>query len=174
MKKIIGIIIALLGILIINEYSNNNVKDYSTYINNKYDYYIIVDYSIHPGKYRFFVFNNEKKCILKSLCEQGKGINKFSNKIGSNYSSLGKFEVKGFNIMSNNSPSFLLDGLDFSNSNARVRQILIHSYYTVPDFEIYPFSPKITSKGCFIISPIKFKLLQYYINNKKVVLYSIK
>ena len=173
-KKIIGIIIVLLGILLITNKCSSNMKNYSTYIDNKHDYYIIVDYSIHPGKYRFFVFDNKGKCILKSLCEQGKGVNKFSNKIGSNYSSLGKFKVKGFNIMSNNLPSFLLEGLDSSNSNAKKRQILIHPYYTVPDFEIFSLKPITTSKGCFIISPIKFKLLQYYISNKKVVLYSIK
>lgn len=156
-------------------------KNYSKYINNQYDYYIIVDFSIPSGKNRFFVFDNNNNCVLQSLCEHGIGLNStnnhpvFSNKIGSNCSSLGKFEVESFNIMSSNIPSFILNGLDSSNNNAKKRQILIHPYYTVPDFEIYPIDIIYrSSKGCFVISPIKFKLLQKYITHKKVILYSIK
>ena len=172
MKKLLSCIIISLFI-----FNISNAKNYNKYINKNYDYTIIVDYSIHSGKNRFFMYNNKKECILKSLCENGKeikGIPVFSNTIGSNCSSLGKFEIKSFNIMSNNLPSFILKGLDKSNNNATKRQILIHPYYTVPDFEIYPFKlPIKTSKGCFIISPWKFKCLQNLIKNKKVILYSI-
>lgn len=162
--------------------SNNINKDYSKYINNssKYDYIIIVDFSIHSGKNRFFLFNKNKKLLLKSLCEHGYGGRStksnphFSNRIGSNCSSLGKFRVGSYNIMKNYIPSYLLDGLDSCNNNARKRQLLIHPYYSVPDFEIYPKHLSMTSsQGCFVISPIKFKKFSNIINNKKVILYSI-
>lgn len=159
-------------------------KDYKTknppYEYKNYDYYIIVDFKIPSGKNRFFVYDRNNQLILQSLCEHGNGMGStkthpiFSNKIGSNCSSLGKFEIKGFNIMSSNIPSFVLKGLNSTNSNAFKRQLLIHPYYTIPDFEIYPFNlPMTSSRGCFVISPIKFKLLQKYIKNKKGILISI-
>lgn len=172
MKKIISCIILILFFSFIC-----NAKNYTKYINKNYDYTIIVDYSIPSGKNRFFVYNNYKKCILKSLCECGienNGIPLFSNNIGSNCSSLGRFEIQYFSKMSNNIPCFILKGLDKSNNNALRRGIFIHPYITVPDFEINPYKlPIKSSKGCFIISPIKFIMLQRYIKNKKVLLYSI-
>jgi hypothetical protein len=171
MKKIISCI------LILFLFSKRYTKNYTKYINKNYDYTIIVDYSIPSGKNRFFVYNLKKECILKSLCECGKeskGIPIFSNNIGSNCSSLGKFEIKYLSKMSNNLLCFVLKGLDYSNNNALKRGILIHPYYTVPDFEIHPFKlPVKSSEGCFIISPIKFLLLKKYIRNKKILLYSI-
>ena len=84
MKKIISCIILILFFSFIC-----NARNYTKYINNNYDYTIIVDYSISSGKNRFFVYNLKKECILKSLCECGKeskGIPIFSNNIGSNCS----------------------------------------------------------------------------------------
>lgn len=178
MKKILGIILLSLSVICCNSSDN---KDYSRYINQStYDYVIVVDFSIHSGKNRFFMFNKDKQLVLKSLCEHGCGngstkkVPKFSNKIGSNCSSLGKFKVSGYNIMRDKTPSYLLDGLDSTNSNAKKRHLLIHPYYIIPDFEIYPiYLPTSYSQGCFIISPIKFKIFQKYIKNKKVILYSI-
>ena len=176
------ILINILCIIFLFTNCNNNIKDYSKYINNsnKYDYVIVVDFSIHSGKNRFFLFDKNKNLILKSLCEHGygegstKSVPNFSNRIGSNCSSLGRFRVGCYNIMKDNTPSYLLEGLDASNSNARKRQLLIHPYYSVPDFEIYPKHLSMTSsQGCFVISPIKFKLFENYIRNKNVILYSI-
>lgn len=178
MKKILGIILLSLSVICCNSSDN---KNYSRYINQStYDYVIVVDFSIHSGKNRFFMFNKDKQLVLKSLCEHGCGngstkkVPKFSNKIGSNCSSLGKFKVSGYNIMRDKTPSYLLDGLDSTNSNARNRQLLIHPYYSIPDFEIYPIYLSMTSsQGCFVISPFKFIKLSKIINNKKVILYSI-
>lgn len=176
------ILIRIFIIFLFTSCNNINVKDYSKYINNfgNHDYIIIVDFSIHSGKNRFFLFDKNKNLILKSLCEHGYGGKStkvkpyFSNKIKSNCSSLGRFEVGSYNIMKNHIPSYLLKGLDSCNNNARKRQLLIHPYYSVPDFEIYPkYLSMTSSQGCFVISPFKFIRLSKIISNKKVILYSI-
>ena len=128
MKKIISCIILILFFSFIC-----NARNYTKYINKNYDYTIIVDYSISSGKNRFFVYNLKKECILKSLCECGKeskGIPIFSNNIGSNCSSLGKFEVKYLSKMSNDIPCFVLKGLDKSNNIIKWRQFLPDNNYT--------------------------------------------
>ena len=160
---------------------DNNYKKYEKFFIQypNYDYYVVVDFSIPSGKNRFFMYNSEKELVLKSLCAHGSGLRStedfpvFSNIIGSNCSSLGYFEVKGYNEMSSGDPSYILKGLDASNNNAEKRQILIHPYYKIPELEIFPQNiPLGYSKGCFVISYIKFKIFQYYIKGKRVLLYS--
>ena len=144
------------------------------------DYIIIVNFSIPSGKNRFFLYDNNGKLLLETLCEHGNGkgstkqIPKFSNQIESHCSSLGYYAVENYNIMSKTKlPSFILNGVSSTNNNCKKRQILIHPYYDVPPFEIYPFYLNM-SYGCFVINSIKFKKLSNIIINKKVILYSYK
>lgn len=181
LKKLINFLCLFLLI------SCNNENDYSKIINNtktiypKTEILIIVDFKIHSGKNRLFVYDlKTNKLLLKSLCSHGSGLRstkktpEFSNKIGSHCSSLGYFKVSEYNITGLNLPSYILDGLNKTNNNARKRQLLIHPYYTVPNYEIYPFYLDMqTSLGCFVISPKSFSKLKKIMNNKNTLIYSI-
>lgn len=85
----------------------------------------------------------------------------FSNVEGSNLSSLGKYEVTSIvGRMRIGEECIILNGVESTNSNARKRQILIHSYkdvYYNPG--IYPFNVfrKSLSHGCFVINKHAFK-----------------
>ena len=77
-------------------YNYCNKNGYST------EYCFLTDFSKPSGIKRFYIYSfKENKIIHKSLCAQGLEPNrnifqfksKFSNEIGSNYSSLGKYKV---------------------------------------------------------------------------------
>ena len=141
-----------------------NLKEYCRKKDLSENYAIIVDYSIPSGKHRFFVCDLKKeKIIASSLCAHGAGKGSivfkpiFSNEIGSNCSSLGHYKITGRHQMSSSGlPSFRLQGLDTSNSNAMKRGILIHSAKLVSycRLGIYPFYLPLDrriSSGCFAI-----------------------
>lgn len=125
------------------------------------DYCFLVDFSIHSGKQRFFVWDfkgDSVKC--SSLCAHGYGKKSteetpvFSNVEGSYCSSLGKYKVGirsysswGINV------HYKLHGLEKSNSNAYKRIVVLHSYTPVPSKDIYPMHlPLGVSQGCPVIS----------------------
>ncbi len=63
----------------------------------------------------------------------------FSNKANSHCSSLGKYKIEkrgysnwGIHV------NYQLNGLDKTNSNAKNRQVVLHSWEDVPDEEVYP------------------------------------
>ena len=141
-----------------------NLKEYCRKKDLSENYVIVVDYSKPSGKHRFFVCDLKKeKIIASSLCAHGSGrgstmVNPvFSNEVGSNCSSLGHYKITGRHKMSSfGLPSFRLQGLDTSNSNAMKRGILIHSAKLVSycRLGIYPFYlplDKRISSGCFAI-----------------------
>lgn len=121
----------------------------------------LVDFNIHSGKNRFFVWDFEKDTIiLSSLCCHGYGKKStqskpvFSNVEGSYCSSLGRYKIGdraysqyGINV------HYKLHGLDKTNSNAFKRWVVLHSYQHVPKTEIYPSHlPLGYSLGCPVIS----------------------
>ena len=72
------------------------------------EYCFLTDFSKPSGIKRFYIYSfKEEKIMHKSLCAQGLGVNynifksTFSNEIGSNYSSLGKYKVGSLRGMSN-------------------------------------------------------------------------
>ena len=108
MKKILivlcGVLIAIsvIKLFIPNDPPSNISEIYNYCKNNGYstEYCFLTDFSKPSGTKRFYIYSfNEKKIIHKSLCAQGLGVNynifksTFSNEIGSNYSSLGKYKV---------------------------------------------------------------------------------
>ena len=128
---------------------------------------ILVDYSVHSGKCRYFVWDFAKrKAVVSSVCPQGKGRGKtygkdvFSNKPGSNCSSLGHYSIgKERKMYTMNFDCLELDGLDASNSNARARTILLHPTYLLP-ISVYPLpicSAIPYSSGCVTIPLSKYK-----------------
>jgi len=123
-------------------------------------YCIMVDMSIHSGKNRLFVYDFKKKeVIIKGVCAHGNGggstANKpvYSNKIGSNCTSLGKYKLGkraysnwGINV------HYKMHGLEKTNSNAFKRIVVLHSYTPVPAFESYPLPVFNVSYGCPVIA----------------------
>ncbi|NRF40338.1 murein L,D-transpeptidase catalytic domain-containing protein [Pedobacter foliorum] len=123
-------------------------------------YCIMVDMSIHSGKNRLFVYDFKKKeVVIKGVCAHGNGggssANKpvYSNKIGSNCTSLGKYKLGkraysnwGINV------HYKMHGLEKTNSNAFKRIVVLHSYTHVPAFESYPLPVFNVSYGCPVIA----------------------
>ena len=165
-----------------------NLKEYCRKKDLSENYAIVVDYSIPSGKHRFFVFDLKKqKIIASSLCAHGAGKGStvfkpiFSNEIGSNCSSLGHYKITGRHQMSSSGlPSFRLQGLDTSNSNAMKRGILIHSAKLVSycRLGIYPFYLPLDrriSSGCFAIDIDMMDVVGDLVDKEKkpILLYAI-
>lgn len=172
-----GLILLLIGITILISgkaksfgYSlNDNAKleskvaealEYSKTHKMNTSYCIMIDMSIHSGKNRLFVYdfkNNE--VIIRGLCAHGNGGGStaykpvYSNKIGSNCTSLGKYKLGqraysnwGINI------HYKMHGLEKTNSNAYKRIVVLHSYTPVPATEIYPLLLFNVSYGCPVVA----------------------
>lgn len=115
------------------------------------DFYILIDMRIHSGKNRFFVIDLKTNDVLmKGLCSHGccekewgsdesKSNPVFSNVSGSHCSSLGKYKIgaRGWSNWGIN-VNYKLHGLETTNSNAYKRDIVLHSWESVPDIELYP------------------------------------
>lgn len=130
-------------------------KGYST------QYCILIDFSIHSGKNRFFVWDFSQDSIkYQGLCCHGYGQKStqktpvFSNVEGSYCSSLGKYKV-GARAYSNwgINVHYKMHGLEKTNSNAFKRWIVLHSHTPVPAKEIYPrHLPLGWSQGCPVVN----------------------
>jgi hypothetical protein len=175
MKKILIIVVTLMvlaiaGLLTYNllytpSISNWRVAEALEFCkkhNLNTDYCIFVDFSKHAGKKRYVLYDlNDREVVCSSVCANGLNRNEFSNVEGSNLSSLGKYEVTSIvGRMRIGEECIILNGLESTNSNARKRQILIHSYkdvYYNPG--TYPFNVfrKSLSHGCFVINKRAFK-----------------
>jgi hypothetical protein len=121
----------------------------------------LVDFSIHSGKHRFFIWDFKGDTIKSSsLCAHGYGQNStttkpvFSNVEGSYCSSLGRYKT-GARAYSNYGINvhYKLHGLDKTNSNAFKRWVVLHAHTPIPEYEIYPqHLPLGYSQGCPVIS----------------------
>lgn len=121
-------------------------------------YCIVVDFSIYSGKDRLFLVDLTNNVIdCSSLCAHGIGKDfdcitkpKFSNKVGSNLSSLGHYKLGISRKTSQYDLNAIeLHGLDSTNSNAYVRGILIHDGLPSKPIIGLPCLP--LSQGCFTI-----------------------
>lgn len=115
------------------------------------DFCILIDYSIHSGKKRLFVYDfNKDSIILSGMVSHGCGDNPwgtdatkskptFSNVHESHQSSLGKYKIgkRGYSSWGIN-VNYKMHGLDKSNSNAYDRVIVLHSWDMIPYEECYP------------------------------------
>lgn len=140
----------------------------------------LIDFSVPSSKFRFFVVNlNTWKIIQKGLVAHGDGsedgkVNgslKFSNTDGSHCSSLGKYVIEE-KYNGKFGMSYRLTGLDETNSNARVRAIVLHRLSCVPDVE--QKEEICLSFGCPMVSDNFFKILEQHIDksNKKIIIYA--
>ena len=188
MKKILIIVLtltvlAIVGLLTYNllytpDISNKRVTEALKFCkNNKLNtnYCVFVDFSKHAGKKRYVLYNlNTRKVEYSSVCANGLNRNEFSNKEGSHLSSLGKYKVTSIvGKMGIGEECLILDGLEATNSNARKRQILIHSYkdvyYNPGTFPFNVFGKNL-SHGCFVIDKKAFNKTKE--NSKPMLLWA--
>lgn len=137
---------------------------------------VLVDYSVHSGLNRLYVWDfQQNKIIYECVVAHGSGHDeprkakpKFSNEENSWLSSLGKCRIAEryngqFGI------AYRLDGLEASNSNVRKRCVVLHAYSSVLPFQIYPFRSA-RSKGCVMVSPRSMKKIDAILQNETSVL----
>lgn len=151
-------------------------------------YYFLVDMSIHSGRNRFYVYDFkqgkiiDQNVVTHGSCDQFEENStmyekaKFSNRIDSHCTALGKYKVGkrdysswGINV------KYWLDGLEESNNNARDRVVVLHSWTEVADSEVYPnFTP--LSWGCPAVSDNFMRKLDVKLQNttKPVLLWIIE
>ncbi len=157
----------------------SEIKNYLKGKDYNQDFAVFINFKIHSGKYRYFFYDlKNDKIVQKAIVAHGEGsaveksgLLKFSNTEGSHQSSLGKYEIRE-SYSGKFGKAYRMDGLDETNSNARARAIVLHSYYCVPDLE----SKHLTclSFGCPMLSPKAFTETAKYIDGSKkpIILYA--
>ena len=149
------------------------------------DYCILVDFSRPSGEDRMAIIDLNTLSVLDTgPCAHGKGKGNsawkpiFSNKEGSRCSSLGAFKIAEKGYSTTVGLRFALDGLDASNSNARRRNILIHSSrYVGIMHHLTSYLPlSDASWGCFTTSPAMLKKIEALCDKSKkpILLYAYK
>ena len=133
---------------------------------NNTDYLTIIDFSKLSTEKRMFILNLKDGSVQKLLVTHGKKsesesiteIGKakyFSNEIGSEMSSVGFFLTDSEPYVGKHGNSLRLNGLSVTNSNARVRNIVLHA----ADYATQWFADEKgrlgLSQGCPAISPDK-------------------
>jgi len=141
-------------------------------------YAFIINMGMRSNTKRFFIVNLRSMCVESSgLVTHGKGDEKeytgnrqYSNREGSNCTSLGKYAV-GKSYLGFFGEAFLLEGLEPSNSRAKDRKIVLHAMHCVP--ENPGEFPICLSEGCPAVAdaflPEIKKILEG--SNRQVLLY---
>ncbi|MDR6405618.1 MULTISPECIES: murein L,D-transpeptidase catalytic domain-containing protein [Chryseobacterium] len=155
------------------------IKNYIKGKNYNQDLAVFINFKIHSGKYRYFIYDlKNDKILQKAVVAHGEGsavknsdILQFSNTDGSHQSSLGKYEIRE-SYTGKFGKAYRLDGLDETNSNARSRAIVLHSYHCIPDQE--SDDPACLSFGCPMLSQNSFNQTAKYIDGSKqsIILYA--
>ena len=131
-----------------------------------------VDMEIMSGKNRFFIYDLKKnKIIDQGLVAQGFGSRidpngklKFSNENNSLCTSLGKYSV-GNSYHGQYGKAYKLHGLDATNNNALVRNIVLHKNVKIPYEE--QDKPIGYSFGCPMVNDIYYSRIEKLIDNSK-------
>ena len=154
----------------LDTYISNSIKT----IIEKHDYTIdkvfYVDFSIPANQPRFFVINLiYRKVLAKGYCASGKtndsGVVIFSNLEGSNCSSKGAYKI-GKSYIGKYGKSYILYGLDSTNSNAYDRNIVIHPYSNLEKKESFRFVP--VTEGCVGVTDSFLNQLSSYIDKSVI------
>ena len=148
---------------------DDQVKDIKEFLRQKPNYnseiVFLVDIKIMSGKNRFFIYDlNQNKIIDQGLVAHGSGSEteienelKFSNVNNSLATSLGKYSI-GESYSGRFGKAYKLYGLDKSNSNAYMRNIVLHKYGKMPYEE--QINPVCNSLGCPMVNEIYFKRIE--------------
>ncbi|MFH6995622.1 murein L,D-transpeptidase catalytic domain-containing protein [Flavobacterium sp. FlaQc-48] len=171
--------------------------DYSTYYKEAREYckkknlnqdtFILIDLGVHSGLKRFFVYDFKKDKVLKSyLVSHGCGDNRWgatltkdnasiSNEFDSHSSSIGKFVILDRGVSQwGIKVNYILQGKDKTNSNARSRAIVLHSWEAIPNDEVYPVGTP-EGWGCPAVSNESMKEIDELLKtHNKVLMWIIK
>ena len=139
-------------------------------------YCFLADMKLPSGSNRFFVYDLKNDSVVNAgLVTHGSGITNmdeiiFSNKAGSNCTSLGRYKI-GTSYNGKFGLAYKLYGLDSSNSNAYNRFVVLHAHACVPESEVLP-QQICKSWGCPTVSPAFLIKLNPYITKaeKPIVL----
>jgi hypothetical protein len=135
-----------------------------------YSYLTVIDMSISANRNRFFLIDVEnKKIIHKSIVAHGRNsggeyAKYFSNKIGSFKSSIGFYRTAE-TYQGKHGLSLRLDGLEYSNNNARKRAIVIHAADYVSSVFIQKNGRLGRSLGCPSLPQENYDLIVHKIKN---------
>jgi len=146
------------------------------------NYCMFVDYSIPSGTPRLFVWSfAENKIIARTYVMHGAGGGstdakaQFSNRFGSNCSTLGRFKVTKLHGHRNKS-GYRISGMDYDNKTALARGIMIHRsiWVDVNCWRRYiPLNMR-ACQGCFTVSSKGHAYLRNLIDSqdKNILLWS--
>lgn len=150
------------------------LKGYVKLATNKqlenHDYLTIIDMTASSKNKRFFLINiKEKKVEYESVVAHGKNsglefAKSFSNKINSYQSSIGFYKTAE-TYHGKHGLSLRLDGLEFTNSNARKRAIVIHSADYASEHFVKNYGRLGRSLGCPSLPKINYKEIVHKIKN---------
>ena len=119
----------------------------------------IADFSKSSALPRFYLLDTYSGRVTTHLVAHGRGsdpdhsgwLRRFSNSMGSNASSNGAY-VTGDFYQGRYGRSMRLSGLDYSNSNAHARAIVVHSAWYAEPHQVAQHGRLGRSEGCFAMS----------------------
>lgn len=127
----------------------DNPNDTSSWI-------ICIDYGMASCEDRLAVLGNGQTKFTCPVLNGVAGNQVYSDEIGSNATSLGVYRIAEEGTLSNGYPCIRLDGLSYTNENARARGIVIHPSFMASalPFEIWGANFPLTnsSRGCLSVS----------------------
>jgi hypothetical protein len=149
--------------------------------------FFLIDLSIHSGLKRFFVYDFKENKIIKSyIVSHGCGDNNWgatmskenapiSNEFDSHCSSTGKFVILDRGVSQwGIKVNYILQGKDKTNSHARSRSIVLHSWDAISSTEVYPKGTP-EGWGCPAVSNDSMKEIDEMLKqNNKVLMWIIK
>jgi hypothetical protein len=145
------------------------IKNYLRNNNYNQEICFFIDMGLAPGKSRFFTYDLKKGIVLNAgLVAHGSGGKStfedaaYSNSIGSNCTSLGRYKI-GQSYYGQFGLAYKLHGLDKTNSNAFNRFVVLHAHDCIPTSEIFPDNICM-SWGCPTVAPAFLSQLATHIN----------
>jgi hypothetical protein len=119
----------------------------------------IADFSKPSALPRFYLMDTNTGRVTSHLVSHGRGsdpehsgwLQRFSNSVGSNASSNGAY-VTGDYYHGRYGRSMRVSGLDYTNSNAQARAIVVHSAWYAEPHQIAQHGRLGRSEGCFAMS----------------------
>jgi hypothetical protein len=137
----------------------------------------LVDFDVHSSKPRLHRLNLQTGEVESFRTAHGRGSDpahtgfaeRFSNVPESFTSSLGSYVTAGMSSGAVHAGNVLLDGLDYTNSNARERAIIVHAAdYCEPGY-LRAFGKLGRSNGCFSVSGEDLRVLRPAMNSGRLI-----
>jgi hypothetical protein len=142
------------------------LKNYKKNINqiDNHEYLGIIDFSLKSTQKRFFILNLSNGSVEAMLVTHGKNSETelgvagvFSNVIDSEMSSLGNYITDTDSYIGKHGVSLRLDGISETNSNALIRNIVLHSADYATQWFADDKGRLGLSQGCPAVAPEKIE-----------------